>query len=160
MTSPFSITASPTVVRAAPGSTAAVRVYDTGTAPLKVTASLEPVVKASGKCTVNATAVRDVTLTGRRVFTRSRAGTPRQRYVLGRKAPGQDLAVVFSGSPGAGGNVRVTGAVGAPAGQRPARRQDGRLRLGHRAAPPGCCRRWPGHRAPGCRAAPGAETRP
>ena len=100
MTSPFSITASPTVVRAAPGSTAAVRVYDTGTAPLKVTASLEPVVKASGKCTVNATAVRDVTLTGRRVFTLQPGGHATATVRAGRKAPGQDLAVVFSGSPG------------------------------------------------------------
>lgn len=111
--SPFGLTASPPVVHAAPGHTAQVRIWDTGTAPLEATITIEPVSKVNGKCAVSNQVVQDVTLASPAKVHLNPGQSATATVRVGAAAPAQDLAVVFSAAAGgSGGNVSVTGAVG------------------------------------------------
>jgi hypothetical protein len=112
-TSPFGLTASPTVVHAAGGHTAQVRIYDVGTEPLEATVSIEPVAKVNGQCTVSGQSVQGVTLASPVKVHLNPGKYATATVRIAPSAPAQDLAVVFTAATGqAGGNVQVNGAVG------------------------------------------------
>ncbi len=108
----FSLTASPSHLLASPGQTVQVRATDTGTRPLAVTASVMTVRKAAGHCTVSPAPVRGVTL-DKTSFRLRHGQTVTVRARVSRRAPPQDLAVIFAADAGqASQRVHVTGEVG------------------------------------------------
>jgi hypothetical protein len=108
----FSLTASPAVIHAHPGSHAVVRVTDSGTRPLTVTASVAPVAEQGGRCGVGSEPAPGVIV--RPAHLRLHPGETRAvRVRITHRAPAGDLAVVFATRPGhSSANARVSAAVG------------------------------------------------